>query len=121
LILYIILINNILVIDIMSIKKPTFRTSSIATLCGFNPYTNKDKQKIVDLLFKYYTDIYEYDDDYINENELFDNLVKQSKDLTEIIEKYKTLDIDNTKTLMHLIDDSIKEINHDLYLSLIHI
>lgn len=92
--------------------KVSFRVSAIASLCGFNQYTNKNKQKICDMLYQYYTSVYKDDvNDYVNDDEKFKNLIEKDESLKNKIDECKKIDIGNTKQLKDCVDKVIENID----------
>jgi hypothetical protein len=96
--------------------KPVFRVSTIASLCGFNVYSNKDKSKIVDLLFHSYSKIYDTTNiNYKNNDQLFNELIDKSPKLKEMINENKKINLTDTTTLKKNIADIISSIDTTLY------
>ncbi len=92
--------------------KPCFRTSMIAGLCGFNQYLKSDKNKLLDTLFKCYQETYNPTDiEYINEEQMFEDLLNKSENLKEKFNIYKNTKIENNEQLNDIVNDCLEFIN----------
>ena len=96
--------------------KPIFRVSTIASLCGYNVYTNKDKSKLVDLLYHSYSKLYDISNvNYKNNDQLFSDLIEKSLELKIIIDENKKKNLTDTTTLKNNINQIISSIDTNLY------
>lgn len=96
--------------------KLTYSASSIASLIGYNIYTNKDTDKKIDILFKVFYDNFKPDDiEYKNSDDLFNELIVNDLDLKNMISEYSNINIENPKQLEKIIETFNEFINVNSY------
>lgn len=87
----------------------TFSASSIASLIGYNIYTNKDDDKKLDIIFKAFYDNFKPDDiEYKNSDERFTIMISEKPDLKKLVNDYSNVNIENTLQLEKIIKEVIE-------------